>query len=75
MEDVMEPSDYSPVESIEECSMGGNMRDGLRQFRFEYGGHAHECKYEGRLILPDSTCAEYIANLITEMLDKSWWDI
>jgi hypothetical protein len=63
----MKPSDYAPVQSIEECGMCG-VRDGLRQFRFEYGGHASECRYEGRLILPDSEDAELIARLITGML-------
>jgi hypothetical protein len=68
MSDGMKPSDYAPVDCIEECGMGGNMRDGLRQFRFEYGGHASNCMYEGRLILPDSEAAELIARLITGML-------
>ena len=74
----MPREDFIPVDCIEECVMYADVSErlgGLRVFRFEYGGHAERCRYEGRLLLPDGEAAERIAALITQMLEMAHEDI
>ena len=40
---------------------------GWQQYRFEYGGHAQDCLYEGRLLLPPDVDPDAVSQLIMGM--------
>ena len=60
-----------PIDAVEESGPGSRNKDdplwGWQQYRFEYGGHAQDCLYEGRLLLPPGAYPDAISHLIMGM--------
>jgi hypothetical protein len=40
---------------------------GFRMYRYEYGGHAQECLFEGRLLVPAHADPEAVSQLLMGM--------